>query len=589
MQSIFEKRKTEYEQSAQIFKKQDQQWSFYRIIFFVLLAVLVVYFANQREAIFLGITLVIGFFVFGLMIKKHQKIGFTYKNFKFLAQINSEELQRLEGKFSAFPDGKIFEEELHPYTSDLDIFGKNSVFQFINRTSTISGSRKLANWLKKSVTKIDIEKRQEKTAELAKNIVFLQNFQSAGRHFKQNETQILALKNWISSENAFKIPVYLPILLSAISIFAIICFFVFDLPHLVYFIPLAINMFFLKQNFAKISDLLTQMQSFLPEIQAVAKLIELIETQKFENLDLQKLQSQFTRSQACTAIKNLAFYLQMIEYRQNAYFYIFFNSLTLWDLQFSLRLEKWKNAHQNDIDFWFESVAEFDALQSLAGFAFANPDFCVPIISSQTFDYQATKLGHPLIRASKRTVNDLSLSNTGICMLITGSNMSGKSTFLRTVALNGVLALAGAMVCAASFRVSQVQIFTSMRTQDSLSEQVSSFYAELKRIRQLLDRLENKENVFYFLDEILKGTNSTDRNLGAKAIIRQLHKSAVSGLLSTHDLELGELANDHYFVQNYSFNSEIVDGKLLFDYRLTKGVCKTFNASQLMRQIGIEM
>jgi len=233
---------------------------------------------------------------------------------------------------------------------------------------------------------------------------------------------------------------------------------------------------------------------------------------------------------------------------------------------------------------------------------FANPEFVQPIINENSISLKAKGLGHPMIRKPKRVTNDIELEGEGKTIIITGSNMSGKSTFQRTVAVNIVLALAGSVVCAEAFTCSCMQVFTSMRTQDSLEEDTSSFYAELKRLKTLILAVKTPPNpplkeralsaeipVIYFLDEILKGTNSKDRHEGAKALMLQLHKTTASGFISTHDVELGDEFENQGFVQNYSFSSEVINNDLIFDYKLRSGVCHSFNASMLMKGIGIEM
>ena len=224
-----------------------------------------------------------------------------------------------------------------------------------------------------------------------------------------------------------------------------------------------------------------------------------------------------------------------------------------------------------------------------------------PTLLSDQFVLEITSAAHPLAAQTNSVANSLIVRGSGKTVLITGSNMSGKSTFLRTVGTNVVLALAGAVVRAERFWCSPVQVFTSMRTQDSLEESTSSFYAELKRLQTLIGLTAGHEAqmtspgdeaplpVLYFLDEILKGTNSADRHRGAEALIRQLHQTTASGFVSTHDLELGQLTDADGFVRNYHFQSELTNGELVFDYKLRDGICQSFNASQLMRAIGIEM
>ncbi|MBD0260544.1 MAG: hypothetical protein ICV83_32915, partial [Cytophagales bacterium] len=239
------------------------------------------------------------------------------------------------------------------------------------------------------------------------------------------------------------------------------------------------------------------------------------------------------------------------------------------------------------ITAWTDAVGELEAFNSLAGFRYAHPEYPFPRITEAPYHFEARALGHPLIPAAKRVANDFSHSGQGAIALVTGSNMAGKSTFLRTVGINTTLALAGAPVCATALEVSSVQLYTSMRTQDDLSESTSSFMAELMRINQLVEGLKtNRVPVLFLLDEILKGTNSADRHAGAEALARQLSRSRAFGLISTHDLELVSLADEIDLV-NYSFESDILGDQIRFDYKLRDGPCHTANAAALMRQLGI--
>ncbi|MDX5349072.1 MAG: DNA mismatch repair protein MutS, partial [Hymenobacteraceae bacterium] len=266
------------------------------------------------------------------------------------------------------------------------------------------------------------------------------------------------------------------------------------------------------------------------------------------------------------------------------------NNLLMWDFYWMWRLERWKKQSVPNLEPAIAALAEVETLSSFSAFWYANPSNILPNLSDTPFEVTAESLGHPLIIKDDRVVNDFEMAGAGKTVVITGSNMSGKSTFLRTVGLNVVLALAGAPVAARKFTVYPMQVFTSMRTADDLSESTSSFYAELKRLRLLLDLTETGQPVLYLLDEILKGTNSHDRHLGAVSLVRQLQRQNQSGLISTHDLALGELAQQSpETIRNYSFNSHIEANKIIFDYHLTPGICRSFNASQLMKQMGIEI
>lgn len=302
---------------------------------------------------------------------------------------------------------------------------------------------------------------------------------------------------------------------------------------------------------------------------------------------------------ASEAIGQLGRLTEGLNYRRNPYFFLFFGVATLWDIHYLLRLENWRKTYGPSLSYWFEALGELEALNSLAGFAYAHPTYTIPDIVDDQFVLEMTSAAHPLLAQNNSVANSLVLRGSGRTILITGSNMSGKSTFLRTVGTNVVLALAGAVVRAERFTCSPVQVFTSMRTHDSLEESTSSFYAELKRLQTLIGLTGSNPAkassgtkelpVLYFLDEILKGTNSADRHRGAEALIRQLHRTTASGFVSTHDLELGQLTDADGFVRNYHFQSDLNNGELVFDYKLRDGICKSFNASQLMRAIGIEM
>ena len=269
--------------------------------------------------------------------------------------------------------------------------------------------------------------------------------------------------------------------------------------------------------------------------------------------------------------------------------YLILNSIFLFDFILLAKAEKWRANYKDEISGWFGAVAEFEALNSIAAFAFANEDYVFPGIMEKAYFFHGTNLGHPLIPDGQRVKNNFKLEGRGNSCIITGSNMAGKSTFLRTVGINAVLALTGAPVCADSFQISNIRVFTSMRTKDNLEENISSFYAELLRLKMLLGQINEDKPVLFLLDEILKGTNSTDRHIGAESLILQLNKTNTFGLVSTHDLELGNLQKKNNQITNYNFSSRIDGEEIIFDYKLRKGICKSTNASQLMAKIGINI
>lgn len=260
----------------------------------------------------------------------------------------------------------------------------------------------------------------------------------------------------------------------------------------------------------------------------------------------------------------------------------------MFNLHLLLKVEKWKTQNSEKVPDWFDAIASFDAVSSLANFAYNNPGFTFPEIAPGSFTFKADDLGHPLIAEDQRIVNNVDIEGWNQFYIITGANMSGKSTFLRTIGVNYILAMAGAPVCAGNLIFYPIQIHSSIRTSDSLVKHESYFYAELKRLKQIIDELEGGEQKLILLDEILKGTNSRDKQAGSIALIEQLLKYKSVGLFATHDLALGELAGQYPDnVKNLCFEIEIADAKMVIDYKLHQGVCKNLNATFLMKNMGI--
>ena len=261
-----------------------------------------------------------------------------------------------------------------------------------------------------------------------------------------------------------------------------------------------------------------------------------------------------------------------------------------WNLQQVLDLEKWKAQNNTDIKKWFEVLAEYEALQSFATISFNNESWCFPKLADKYFEINATNLGHPLIEKDKSVTNIIDIKNAASVMLITGSNMAGKSTYLRSVGVNAILCMAGAPVCASSFTMSPIQILSSMRVADNLAENTSTFYAELKKLKTIIEKINNGEEVFVLLDEILRGTNSLDRHTGTDALIRQLIKQKTAAILATHDVELATIETEYPAnIFNHHFDAQINGEELYFDYKLKNGVCTNMNASLLMKKIGLSL
>jgi len=594
----FQNRKDTFQNLADNFQKQYNQWAIFRAILF-LATIALSYITYQ----FLGgnyviPVVIIGISIFLSSVSKHLKIKYLRDKNQALSLLNEDETKRLNNIFTRTETGEQFAEANHFYSSDLDIFGKQSVFKLLNRTHTYTGAGMLAEWLKSPATKSEILVRQEIVEELSSKIDFRQNLEASAMLIEEVAEPTHKLLQWSQSpENEeikkpiFQYGKYLPYLTIPLIIAWAFDFLPIGYPLLM----LVIHGLIGKQIYETVSNALDQTLRLTGALKAYASLSETIVNEQFTHSQLLQLQSEL--SEASPAIKALEDILNKLGNRANPFFMFIVGIPTLWDIQYFIKLENWKRQHRENLSKWLLVIAKFEALNSLAGLHFANPDFVKPEILDDSITLKTTNLGHPMIRKAKRITNSIAIEGEGKTVIITGSNMSGKSTFQRTVGVNMVLALAGSVVCAEAFACSCVQVFTSMRTQDSLEEDTSSFYAELKRLKTLIQAVGSKQlpvssyplPIFYFLDEILKGTNSKDRHEGAKALMLQLHRTSASGFISTHDVELGDEFEKQGFVENYSFSSEVVNGDLFFDYKLRAGVCHSFNASLLMKGIGIEM
>lgn len=574
-------------------KQLSTQYAWGRVIFFFACIAGVVIMADNKFSegiIFFILVFLVGFLV---LLKEHQKVKRKQRFNEEMAVINQQEIQRLMGDYSGFEKGEEFIQPRHNYHIDLDIFGKYSLYQLINRTSTSFGKNQLAQWMSTPADKADILKRQEAIKELGPKLGWRQELQAHGRGGQGEKTDITQLSGWLKEESKIKGNSFYKaalILLPAATLVTLILSIIGTIPSGITLLLILINIGVLGTVFSRAKDIYDKTVSSNTALKAYEKQIGMIEQEAFSSPYLSDLKSRFVRDQikASRVIKQLQFILDNLHNRANMMYQVF-NLLFIIDVYWILQAEKWKEHTKADVESWFETIGELECLTSLAAFHFAKPDYTFPAISQVPFTIEGKGVGHPLIKEESRVNNSFNFSGKGGICLITGSNMSGKSTFLRTVGVNAVLGLMGAPVCADSFTVSNLKVFTSMRTQDDLEESVSSFYAELKRLKQMIESIDGSIPVLFMVDEVLKGTNSEDRHKGAIALIRQLNKAEAFGFVSTHDIGLGNITNELNGVKNYSFNSVIEGDEIIFDYTLTEGICKSFNATKLMQKMGIQI
>jgi DNA mismatch repair ATPase MutS len=503
------------------------------------------------------------------------------------------ELECLQGNYSGFADGKEYLSRDHPNSFDLDLFGHSSIFQYINRTTSKPAADKLSAWLNSPAGIDEILARQRAAEDLSQRLEWRQQLMTFGYSNPNSTKDPKELLDWVNSKDLFQkagnTKLYVNIL-NAITIVAIAAV-IFGLPAGLLAPVLLINFIYYFLNGKRITTLHDRVGKSSVMLKTYSSTIRLIEQEKFNSDALTKLKGRFsTDNSASQKIARLSKITDRLDARLNILVAIPQNLFFFWDIRCCLALEKWKNDNSQIVSDWFDAMAEFEVLSSFANMAFNNPAWVMPVIHDEYFILKAAGAGHPLIPADRRISNSIEIQGKGKAILVTGSNMSGKSTFLRTCGINAVLALAGAPVCAEKFEISHVHVCTSMRISDSLEDNTSSFYAELKRLAEIIREAEKNPKIFLLLDEILRGTNSNDRYIGSVALIKQLIRYGAVSIVATHDLRLAELEQELAAdINNYHFDVKINGEELYFDYMLTPGVCTSLNASLLMKKMGIRI
>jgi ABC-type multidrug transport system fused ATPase/permease subunit len=593
----YERRMRNYRKLLQKQKKAERNISSLRLVVFMAGAFAAVFAYITHNYINFAATLVVFIGIFVYLVINHRRLIGRMKYTTLLLDINNSSLKRLNGEWNTFTDaGQDFVEDSHSYTGDLDVFGKNSLFQWINTGNTFTGRQMLRDFLAGVVgSSNDIDERQEAVDELAAMVNWRQRLSAEGMMTAKqinNPEELIAWgregneffrKTWVIA--LFRVcPVITIILAAAGFILNVIPWY---LPSTALFIQFALVSFRVRERYRMFNIL----ENYNEDLRVYYKMLRLLEKCDFNSKLINRIKGGIKSKAGFTAfsqLDTLSSIVDSISNRRNMY-YIIFNALTLWDFQNIIALERWKQQSGYFLKNWFDALGRIEALASLSVIRFENPDWAKPVICEDTeMVFKATGLGHPLIMGN-RVHNDLTVDEKIKVILITGSNMSGKSTLLRTAGINLVLAYAGAPVCARSFRTSIMEIYTCMRVKDNLEESISSFYAELIRIKRVVSEAESGKRVFYLLDEIFRGTNSQDRHIGAKVLINKLSLTNSIGLVSTHDLELCDIEQKNNKIVNYHFQEYYEDGSINFDYKLRLGPSTTRNALHLMRLAGIEV
>lgn len=528
-------------------------------------------------------------FVFLFLVRKYQDMSDEKLLTEKLLFINQNEAGILNGEPNKFDAGLSFDVNEKYYT-DLDVFGEQSIYHLLNRTATSIGSKTLAGYLKKSSTdKNEILSLQESIKELRNQADQRQLLTAKGLVYTYSDSDLIEIEQWLNEKEVIVSGKWITVarwLLPAINIITII-YWIITGNYYPFTVSAAINWSqigrFAKHTL-KQHQLMSKKQEILDQYAAVLKTFAGFHIQKSE---LAKRLKEISLN-AYAAIKQLSGISSFFDQRLNMLVAVFLNTVLLYDIQCLWWLEKWRATYKEKFSHWLAAAGQMEFLNSMATFAYNNPAYCFPEVKTGNPFIKASGISHPLINEKERVKNDFAIGMEDKLQLITGSNMSGKTTFLRSVGVNILLAQCGAPVCADAFEFTPVQILSSIRISDSLQEHTSYFMAELKKLHYIMESLQTGAPSLVLIDEILRGTNSDDKSHGSEQFIKKIIPASSITLFATHDLSLGNLEKEYPgIVRNYCFESIIQNGELSFDYKLHHGIAQNKNASFLMEKMGI--
>lgn len=581
-----------------------------RLLFFVLSIGSIIFNFAVYASIWLIILSVVCFWFFIIAVTYHFQISKTHKYYIALKDVHQEYVARTTHRFEKLKDdGADFVDRSHDYSADLDLFGPASIFHFLNVAQTYFGRRALRDFLlsaqDEALRPEHIDQRQAAVAEFASDPAQAQHFQAKGRLISQIKKSPKAFLDYASFyERPDKpLPVWrivLCMMLTVILILSVVISLILNINlYSIALLVILVQLIIVAATHQKFKLSFAAISGIQPELYAYKSLFELIEKSTPKAPILKEIKRDIYGeddaphrvSDQLKAIHRICLFIQV---RSQPLLFLMLNTLFLYDHYCHFFLDRWVDRSGKDLPKYLNALGQWEALMSLSTLNFVYPEASFPqILRANTTDegrfvsFNAQKMGHPLIPVDKQVRNDFDL-NKGIA-LITGSNMSGKTTLLRTVGVNTVLAYAGAVCCAQSMSLGLMYVVTSMRIADSLEEGLSTFYAELMRIERIVRKSRDKKPLLFLIDEIFRGTNSKDRTDGAQIIIDQLSKDWVIGLMSTHDYQLCDINKNRTdrFVFYY-FSERYDEDGIHFDYVLSKGISKSANARYLMKLVGIE-
>lgn len=604
--TTFKERSTVFAKQSFLWKKTKRKAQNSRGILTILLILLAIFCTYFNFQILFTISFLAYLIIFWYLIIKTQNSELKIRRFESLLKINNDEVARLNGDFTSLDGGQKHElASDHHFANDLELFGNYSVFQLVSRCETQLGQQKLANWLSKpTLNQAILTKRQDAIKELVNEVDWRQDIQAAGTISNYESDSIHKLLQWVAETNYFKKKKFIAfdVLSKLILVLIILTLIIFNNPFYV-FAGISIlgiyNSFLLRRLKDRADQAIRVINENQDRLLSYLAMIRLVDDKKFKSDLLKGLQDTLSKGQrsAWVGISTMTRFFNFFQLRGTSkspiaknMFYPIINHIILTDFYLLIKAERWKQLVKENLNAWFDAISVIESLNSFSALYFSNlTTYSFPSFTEGSGQLSTKRMGHPLINHKNIVYNDFEITETKSIALITGSNMAGKSTFLRTLGINMVLAYAGGPVCAQEMTLSFFHLFTSLRTQDNLQKGISSFQAELIRLEMLvkLAKEEQPIAIFFLLDEILKGTNAHDMHIGSENLIHALVKSNSYGSISTHDTELGKLEKRLSTISNYHFKSEIIDDEIIFDYKIRKGVCQDANASALMKKIGI--
>jgi len=582
----YRQRRTTYAADAARHEKRDALLANVRLL--LALAVLAMIVAGfYRPAVWFAIAAPIAVFI--AVAVWHDRVIRTASRSRVLADHYARALTRVEGNWTGTgPTGKTHAPAAHPYAADLDLFGHGSLFAYLCAARSQTGQATLARWLTSSATPDMIAQRHGAVAELRPRLDLRDDLVAACEAI-QPDLDGDVLRRWASRTAAIDIARTrrAAIACNAGLIAGAAVLWLAGTP-IVLALAVAAQAIVLVRTREAVETLMAEATEPARELRLLAAVFQRFEQEKFQHASLTEFQKQLTDGSrpASACIADLERRIGRYDAQRNLFVAPFALAM-MWGPHTACHVEQWRRAWSASALDWLDALGALEALNSLAGFAYERPDSVNPIMVNAPRCFRAKAIRHPLLPATRAVPNDVSLDENMPVMIVSGSNMSGKSTLLRTVGINAALALAGAPVCASRLEIAVRSLGSTIAVHDSLQEGASRFYAEIERLKELMDLASADPPLLYLLDELLHGTNSKDRAIGARALLKAFMTRGAVGIVTTHDLSLSREADATAGIVNMHFADRVEEGRLTFDYTLKPGVVDHGNALALMRQVGL--